>query len=118
MLILFGLACGGSVADSDAGLQPAETDPVAADTELDEGCASVEIVHDGDGPPLVGDSWHIWLHCDGALLVGPMVLQIEPPELANIDENVATFVQTGSGTLHAQVGTFQQDMDVTIAADE
>ena len=66
--------------------------------------------------PQVGDSWSVLLYCDDALQTGPAVLQIEPPDMAQIDDTnpIITFVQAGEATILLQVGNRSASADVTI----
>lgn len=105
-LVLVG--CGG---------EPMETDTdIDSDTErpIQEGCDEVTVYVDGRDPPQVGDVWTVLLRCDGSTLTGPMVLRIDPTDLADLDENTLTFQREGEGTVRAQVGSFRATREVAV----
>lgn len=81
---------------------------------VQEGCDEVTVYVDGRDPPQVGDTWTVLLRCDGTTLTGPMVLRIEPEDLALLDENTLTFQREGTGTVRAQVGSFRATREVTV----
>ena len=109
---LFGLGLVGCKADSDD-LETGSTD--SQDTQdTYQGCDSTEIHIIGDSPPLLGESWTIWMKCDGAILQGPMVLRFDPLDFATIDENVVTFQLLGTGEMTVQVGAYRETMQVTV----
>jgi len=64
---------------------------------------------------MVGDTWIVWMRCDGALLLGTIHMRFEPPTVANVDENTALFVETGDATLTYQVGSFRLEQAVSVA---
>lgn len=107
-------ACTGK--DEDTG---GDTSPEVVDTGDYQGveCDVTEIRVDGNDPPVVGDTWSIFLWCDDALLTGAMVVQFTPPEVAELEENVATFVEPGSATLNVQVGRHRASRDVKIGEE-
>ena len=79
-----------------------------------EGCDGVTVYVDGRDPPQVGDVWTVLLRCDGTTITGPMVLRIDPVDLALLDENTLTFQREGEGTVRAQVGSFRATREVTV----
>jgi len=90
-----------------------DTGLVETDTE-DDGCDVVELDIMGPDEPHPGDSWTVWLRCDGATLLGPTVLQFDPTDFATIDDNVATFQYAGTAEMRMQVGSIRETMDVTV----
>lgn len=113
-MILFAslLACAGpdpvDTGTADTG-EPADTD-----TYDRPDCDEPEIRVSGSDPPLVGDEWTIFLWCEDTLLTGAMVVQFDPPEVAELDENIATFIESGEATLYVQVGRYSNSRAVTI----
>ena len=83
-------------------------DPVIADTgvadtgkfenlyEQDSDCAELWLDIDGPEDPAIGDSWTVWMKCDGALLLGTIYMRFDPPEIATVDLNTAVFVEPTS----------------------
>jgi hypothetical protein len=69
--------------------------------------------YEGPDPPHVGDSWEMWMTCDGHD-VGVMLLIIYPGELGTWDGRVITFLEAGSGKIRLQTGVHRATMDVTI----
>lgn len=72
----------------------------------------------GPDPPLVGDSWTIWLYCGDTLLTGVTVLKFDPPDFATVQSNVATFLNAGTATMTVQVGRYQASREVTVLEAE
>jgi hypothetical protein len=68
----------------------------------------------GDDPPGVGDEWTVFMYCDDAMLMGAMILQFDPPEAAQVEDNVATFRQAGEALLMMQVGSRRAEKTVTV----
>lgn len=104
------LACGTKSFDSEP---PVDSEPAQTNNEP-EPCGVLEIDYDGDNPPQVGDEWTVWLRCDGAVLMGAVIIQIDPVEAALIYENVLTFAQAGDAVLSMQAGHDTATMDITI----
>jgi hypothetical protein len=84
-----------------------------SDTTDDLGCDKLEIRYDGATPPHVGTQWILQLWCDDALLT-LTIIRFIPSDFARLDENVATFLQAGDGTIQMQYGTERVYMDVTV----
>ena len=101
-------ACTGDTEDTDP-VDTGDTGPVD-----DGGCDEVTVWVDGKDPPQVGDTWTVLLRCDGTTMTGPMVLRIEPSDLAKLDENTLTFQREGEGTVRAQVGSFRATREVEV----
>ncbi len=68
----------------------------------------------GTDDPHVGDEWTVWLRCDDALLTGPTVIQFDPLDFANVDENIITFTHSGKGYLKVQTGAEWAEMDLVV----
>jgi hypothetical protein len=83
-----------------------------SDTE-DLGCDKLEIRYDGDYPPHVGTQWLLQLWCDDALMT-LTIIRFTPTDFATLDENVATFLYAGDGTISMQAGTHRVYLDVTV----
>lgn len=101
-------ACTGAEV-SDSGGDTAElqyftgsADGTASD---DGGCEEVEVDYDGEDPPSVGTTWTLFPRCDGALVLGAVVIRVEPLESASLDENLITFEQAGICEISVQVGS-------------
>ena len=105
-LALAGCAGSGQETDTD---EPVDTE----DTYVP--CNETTIEYEGPDAPSVGDSWTVYMYCDGALMTGGMILRFEPVEFATLDENVATFQQAGTGLMKVQMGTYREEMEVTVA---
>jgi hypothetical protein len=95
-------------------------DPDCADTQdcaEDSGCEDDELEIDVLGPlaPSVGDDWMVWLRCDGATLIGTLVLRFDPPDFATTEVNQVTFRRAGTGEMTVQVGGYRASMDVTVS---
>jgi hypothetical protein len=84
-----------------------------SDTEDDLGCDKLEIRYDGPSPPHVGTQWILQLWCDDALMT-LTIIRFIPSDFASLDENVATFLVAGDGTIQMQAGTERVYMDVTV----
>jgi hypothetical protein len=89
-----------------------DADPTP-DTQPD--CEEIELDIIGPAEPAVGDTWTLWLRCDGATLAGTMVLRFEPPDFADIESNNATFRSAGDATMLFQVGSRRVEHEVTVA---
>lgn len=106
-MILLLLAC--------ADPEPVDTAPVAEEEQEYTGCEgplSLEIL--GPEAPVVGDEWTVWMWCDDALLTGTMRLRFDPAALATVEDNVATFLEAGEGTMYYQVGAHRLDQAITV----
>jgi hypothetical protein len=97
--------------------EPLETATPTEDSDDVEpqGCGVVELDVDGPEAPKVGDSWTVWLRCDGATMLGATVLRFDPPTIATLDDNVATFVEAGDATMTMQVGAYRESLTLTVA---
>ena len=98
--------------DSDGKSDTGEA--VEDDDGAPEPCQVVELEALGPDAPVVGDSWTLWLRCDGATLAGWGVYTVDPIGLAEFEDNVATFQESGSGTLTVQNGTYSDSIEVTV----
>lgn len=78
-------------------------------------CETPDIRVDGEDPPAVGDEWNIFLWCDDTLLTGATVVRFDPPEIAELYENSATFVEAGDAMLYMQVGRYNGSRAVTVS---
>jgi hypothetical protein len=94
-----------------------DTGEPVADTEetVDhETCDTLEIRVTGDDPPQVGDAWTVWLWCDDSIELGTMRMFFDPPEIASVSTNNATFLQAGEAELTVQAGGLRQTRTVTV----
>lgn len=107
------VACAGEPEEEDEDDDVEDTAPERPEESLD--CE--ELVLDVNGPeePAVGDTWTVWMRCDGATMTGTMVLRFDPPEVAEVTDNNAEFVAPGEATMRFQVGSRRLEQDVTIA---
>ena len=69
----------------------------------------------GPDEPVVGDQWVLWLSCDGARLVGPIVIHIDPVDFCTVEENVATFVTAGTASITVDSGVYEDTIEVTVS---
>lgn len=102
--------------DSTSAAQPDE-DEETGETGEDDGytpCQEVELDALGPSEPVVGDTWVIWLSCDGARLVGPMVITFDPLDFVQLDDNIAVFQYAGTGTLTVNTGRYRVEAQVTV----
>lgn len=97
--------------------EPLDTSTAVDDSRDDEpqGCGVVELDVQGPAEPRVGDSWTVWLRCDGATMLGATVLRFDPPTIATLEDNVATFVDSGDATMTMQVGAYRESLSLTVA---
>lgn len=109
MMFALLLACAPTTDDS---AEPVHV--VTHDTHVDNSCESLTLVVDGEDPPVVGDTWTLWMYCDEALVTGAMILQADPPDLATITDNNATFLRVGAGVMRLQVGNRQLEQAVEV----
>lgn len=107
------VACTGKVEDS---AEPADTDydPPPQGTT----CEELWIKVNGEEPPVVGDTWTVWLYCDDALLTGTFILGVDPPTAATIEQDTTnlTWVEAGPATVNLQVGSRRGSLDVEVGA--
>lgn len=107
---------GNSVEDSgDTGDTSAATDSSDSDSS-EMGCSGWEIDALGPEEPVIGDSWTIWLSCDGARVVGPIVISWDPEGFVSMEDNVATFTQSGDATLYVSTG--RVDLEKAVHVNE
>lgn len=94
-----------------------EDGDVTEETDIPEDTAPCVAQLEIYGPdkPRVGDEWLVWMRCDELTITGAGVLRFDPPELATVDVNLATFILAGEGLMTMQVGTYKAEMDITIA---
>ena len=94
-----------------------EKTPVdTAPEEEEEGisCEENTLRIDGEAEPAVGESWTVYMLCDGSIMTGAAVMRFDPTDFATIDENTATFLYAGDGTLTFQMGQTRLTQDVTV----
>ena len=97
-----------------------DTSSDSADTEdsSEMGCTDWAIDALGPKQPVVGDAWTIWLSCDDARVVGPIVITWDPGDFVDLDENVATFLYAGDATLYVSTGRVDLEKAVTVTEPE
>ena len=65
----------------DSGEEP----PTDTDTDTDDdGCEETWIHYLGEDEPRVGDEWTVWMKCDGALMMGAYIIQLDPTNFASL----------------------------------
>jgi hypothetical protein len=106
-----GLACTGQVEDSVP--EPEDTQ-VEDDRNQPTGCEELEIDFAGEDPPVVGDVWTLLPKCDGNVLVGAVVIQVDPPSAALLDETVLTWAEAGPAEIMLQAGSKKAYLDVEV----
>jgi hypothetical protein len=86
------------------------------DTEDSWTCHDENVIIDVLGPaePVVGDTWTVWMRCEGVTLIGAMILQFKPRDFAYIESNNATFNYAGEAVMTLQVGRHVAHMDVLV----
>lgn len=89
----------------------------SADEDDEHSCDQVELDLLGPEAPIVGDTWTIWVDCDGTRLLGPMVVRFEPSDFALVDDNVAVFQYAGKATLNVRSGVYALDTEVTVTEE-
>lgn len=107
--------CGKDETDEDDDDQTVDTGEVDPRPDNEPDCEDIELDVIGPADPAVGDTWTLWLRCDGATLAGTMVLRFEPPDFADIDSNNATFRTSGDALMLFQVGSRRVEQEVTVA---
>lgn len=112
LVLAFALACAYSPDTGDTGPETQDTEDTWEEP-VDE-CEVVEIDPLGPNPPRVGDTWIVWLRCDGSTLMGWTIMRFDPPDFADVDGNEATFRYAGDAELTIQVGTYRESMQVTV----
>lgn len=111
-LVILALALGAAACDEE--VVDSDTDVVTDTGEEWVPCEETDLFIDGPEAPRVSDTWAVIMRCDGATLVGPMVLRITPVEMATVSENEITWVQPGEGEIRVQVGTYVERKDVVV----
>lgn len=89
----------------------------SAEEEDEHSCDQVALDLLGPEAPIVGDTWTIWVDCDGTRLLGPMVVRFEPSDFAVVDDNVAVFQYAGTATLNVRSGVYDLDTEVTVTEE-
>lgn len=113
LLIASLLACApDEVVDTGPDAEVVDTEDSGSDQPT---CDTAEIRVDGEDPPTVGDEWNIFLWCDDTLLMGATIVRFDPPEIAELYENTATFVEPGEAVLYMQVGRYTGSRTVTVS---
>lgn len=106
-----GLACTGKVEDS----VPEPEDTAYEDPRNEpSGCEELEIDFAGEDPPSVGDEWTLLPKCDGSVLIGAMVIQVEPSSAATLDETLLTWQEAGPAEIMLQAGSKKAYLDVEV----
>lgn len=102
--------------DSADTADTADTSADSADTEdsSEMGCSDWAIDALGPKEPVVGDEWTIWLSCDDARVVGPIVISWDPGDFVELEDNVATFLYAGDAMLYVSTGRVDLEMAVTV----
>jgi len=111
--LFISLSCAGPIEDS---ADVSDSDTLDWDDSYTFECDEEDLAIDPLGPadPAVGDEWTLWLRCDGTTLTGATVVQLDPPEFGSIENNVVTFLMSGTAELTMQVGSYRTSMDVTV----
>lgn len=104
---------GNSVEDT-ADTADTSTDSADSDDSSEMGCSNWAIDALGPEEPVVGDSWTIWLSCDDARVVGPIVISWDPGDFVELEDNVATFLYAGEATLYVSTGRVDLEKAVTV----
>ncbi len=63
---------------------------------------------------MVGDVWTLLPKCDGNVLVGAVVIQVDPPSAALLDETVLTWAEAGPAEIMLQAGSKKAYLDVEV----
>lgn len=114
MILSFSPLSGCAAPGDDSGAVVDSGDPV--DTHDDFECPTPELHVNGDDPPVVGDYWEVFLWCDDTLMTGTMLMRIDPPALADIEDYHLTFNEAGAGTLFVQVGSIRGERTVDVGS--
>jgi hypothetical protein len=61
---------------------------------------------DDPDPAAVGDTWTLWLWCDGTLMLGVQRIQITPPEAGLLYDNEVEWVAPGEVQIRMQSGSY------------
>lgn len=100
---------------SDDSAADAADDSGPEDTEPEQlYCDTLSLDIGGPDEPVVGDVWYVWVDCDGARLLGGIVVRYEPVEAASLDENVLTFLESGEGMVVVRAGTTELTQAVDV----
>ena len=89
----------------------------SAEEEDEHSCSSVTLDLLGPDEPVVGDTWTIWMDCDGTRLLGPMVIHFEPSDFVDLDDNVAIFQYAGTAELSVRSGVYDLSEEVTVSGE-
>jgi hypothetical protein len=100
-------SCRREAACTDTGVQDTE------DTQI-EGCDDVAVDFSGPDDPKVGDTWTVFLECDGTNITSGLVIHVDPADLASVNGRTITFAKTGDGTLTVQGGAERADLALQI----
>ena len=101
----------------DTGKSGQDTDSGDSSDSGDSGnalCNKLSIDALGPKAPVVGDQWVIWVNCDDARLLGPMVIAFDPTDFVSMDQNTATFLYAGSAVLSVTAAGSTMTDDVTV----
>lgn len=118
VLLMMLAACGGEAGVDSAAAAVGDTGQEGR-TDSDEpegkaGCEEVAIKVIGEEPPVVGDSWTLYLDCDGAVMTGTTVVRVDPADFATLADNVVTWTTAGTADLSVQVGSTRLVEEVTV----
>lgn len=83
------------------------------DTEI-QACDHVAVDFSGPDDPKVGDTWTVFLECDGTNITSGLVIHLDPADLASVDGRSITFSRAGSGTLTVQGGAERAELALQI----
>lgn len=117
---LIGCKTRADVLDWDTGNLPEEeeqapgTDTAEEEEEDEHTCYQVSLDLLGPEEPVVGDSWVIWVDCDGTRLLGPMVIRFDPSDFVSLEDNVAVFQYAGTAELTVRSGVYDLQAEVTV----
>jgi hypothetical protein len=111
-LLILAMACTEEDAKDDVDQEVIDTGDERPETAAD--CEELSLAVDGPEPPHVDDDWTVWMWCDGALLTGTMVMRFDPPDVAAVDDNNATFLEAGSAVMRFQVGSRRVEREVIV----
>lgn len=104
------------LAGCDDGFEYVEdTDVDTQDTNEPDPCQQLDIRWDGPDDPVVGDEWTVLLYCDDALVMGALIVRVEPASMATLSENVVTWAEAGTATLTVQKGSDIAETTVEVA---
>lgn len=113
MLIVAALLACSAPVTTDTGEDADDSEVQDSGSDQPE-CETADIRINGNDPPVVGDTWTIFLWCSDTLLTGATVVRFDPPQIAELYENEATFIEAGDAMLYMQVGRYTGERSVTV----